>query len=920
MHNKSLTGKRIADIIVIIAIVIIPLMYGALLTSAYESPIERMSNIKAAIINDDSPADIRLVTGETKRFALGDELVEALTDPNGEDVGFTWEEMTLEEAQRQISNEEIRAYLHIPSGFTEAVTQFATADAGRSRQQLLELRTDDGINYLAGTLSRTVALALQERLTQMSADQYIDNVLVGMGKISNGMNEAADGADQLSSGAGAMTTGLGTLADGTQTAANGSTLLVAGARQLADGISQASSGSGELSKGAVTLRDGAHTLNDGVSRYIDAVGQARNGATTLSQGVELYTNGVSQAADGASRISAGAGALAQLSEGITSYTSAVDMLRSQVNGDGSANTLVGGVATLSSAIGAPTAQGNLADPQSNVSLVQGANALHQGTTQLAGRLNDPATQGALTALNTGTQTLATGIEEYTAAVAQAQTLCAAGQTAQCQAVLDGLVARNTALNAGAQQLTAGTAAAQAQFTELTQGVNALDQAAGKLEDGMRKIAAGAQQLQGKVGAHTDIPNPQTGEGMTVAGALNALSSQSPGLRDGGKSATGLIDATGQLSEGLSTLASQNGRVSAGSQQLADGLTTLDSKSPALTSGASQLADGSTRLAAGVDTLRGGLGQLSEGSTTLAGKSSELADGLSKLAEGSNQARSGSAKLADGAQQLKNGLEEGAEQIPTFKAGDTTHIASVVSSPVRVEAERSNPVAHNGAGFTPMFMSLSLWIGAIAMFLVMPALDRRGSSAERWWMSAFKPAIRGTILGVTQAVVLVLGTNWLVGLNTANLPLLLFVAVAASLTFVAVNQMLLVALAYRGRFVSILLLCLQITSMGATFPIETSPAFFQWIHPLLPMSYTQLAMRSAIAGQGADGAVVEMLLMLALWFAVAVLLIMFAAYKRRGLDPLPHDNALLRDALAEEAQAQEELDAMSKEAAQARWDE
>ncbi|MDN6566524.1 MAG: YhgE/Pip family protein, partial [Actinomyces sp.] len=150
------------------------------------------------------------------------------------------------------------------------------------------------------------------------------------------------------------------------------------------------------------------------------------------------------------------------------------------------------------------------------------------------------------------------------------------------------------------------------------------------------------------------------------------------------------------------------------------------------------------------------------------------------------------------------------------------------------------------------------------------------------------------------------TNWLVGLEAVDVGGLVLLAIVSSLTFVALNQMLVATLAYRGRFVSIVFLCLQITSMGATFPIETAPKFFQWIHPWLPMSYTQLAFREMLAGAGATHAVRNCLLVLALYFALAVVLTFVAAHLRSGARPLPSDNALLGDSLA----AAEEADRAS----------
>ena len=44
----------------------------------------------------------------------------------------------------------------------------------------------------------------------------------------------------------------------------------------------------------------------------------------------------------------------------------------------------------------------------------------------------------------------------------------------------------------------------------------------------------------------------------------------------------------------------------------------------------------------------------------------------------------------------------------------------------------------------------------------------------------------------------------------------------------------------GKFLSIVLLMLQLTSAAGTFPIETVPRFFQVINPFLPMTYVVVA--------------------------------------------------------------------------------
>ena len=68
-------------------------------------------------------------------------------------------------------------------------------------------------------------------------------------------------------------------------------------------------------------------------------------------------------------------------------------------------------------------------------------------------------------------------------------------------------------------------------------------------------------------------------------------------------------------------------------------------------------------------------------------------------------------------------------------------------------------------------------------------------------------------------------------------------------FVDVNLMFALAYAFRhiGKAVAVILLIVQIPGSSGMFPIEMMPAFFQFIHPLLPFTYSIDAMREAIGG-------------------------------------------------------------------------
>jgi putative membrane protein len=61
-------------------------------------------------------------------------------------------------------------------------------------------------------------------------------------------------------------------------------------------------------------------------------------------------------------------------------------------------------------------------------------------------------------------------------------------------------------------------------------------------------------------------------------------------------------------------------------------------------------------------------------------------------------------------------------------------------------------------------------------------------------------------------------------------------------------------------VSLVLLMLQLSSSGGTYPVETTPAFFQALHPFMPATYVVNGLRELITG-GVDSR---------LWLSVLVM--------------------------------------------------
>ena len=242
------------------------------------------------------------------------------------------------------------------------------------------------------------------------------------------------------------------------------------------------------------------------------------------------------------------------------------------------------------------------------------------------------------------------------------------------------------------------------------------------------------------------------------------------------------------------------------------------------------------------------------------------------------ARSGAAQLASGATQLSDGLKSGVAQLPATDAAAAKKAATVAADPIGVTIERDNKIADIGQVIATFFVPLGLWVGALAVFLVMRPVTRRalGSTAGNGRLVLSTIARAGAVT-VAQAVLLTALVHFAVGVSWAALPATLGFSILMALAFTAFHYLLTIGLGRGGLVVSLFLLAVQITSTGGLYPIQLLSTPFQVISPFLPLTYGVQGMQGIIAG-GSVGTVITSALVL-LAFGVASVLVALLAIRR-----------------------------------------
>lgn len=243
----------------VLALVLVPLLYGSLYLFANHDPYGRLDHIPAALVMQDE--------GSQELGNAGDKVATKLQDSGA----FHWNRVSAQDAETGVRDGKYSFSMTIPKDFSAAL---GSSSAFQPRQGLITVTTNDANNYLVGTIADKVSSEVRQSITSEVGQTAADKFLLGFGTIYSETQQAADGAGQL--------------ADATGKARDGSAQLVDGQRKLLDGATQISGGLSELSTGLNTLHDKTKDLPANAQKLADGAAQVASGnAQVAAQGQHI---------------------------------------------------------------------------------------------------------------------------------------------------------------------------------------------------------------------------------------------------------------------------------------------------------------------------------------------------------------------------------------------------------------------------------------------------------------------------------------------------------------------------------------------------------------------------------------------------------------------------------------------------------
>lgn len=526
--------KNKGVLVSIIAVLLIPIVYAAVLLSAKWGPYDNLSNLPVAVVNKDTGA----ISGD-EEINVGRDLVEDFKKSRN----LGWKFVSEEEAEKGLEDLDYYMVIEIPEDFSKNVTTVLEPEP-----QQLELRyiQNEGLNFMAAQVTNSATERIREQLGNKITETYVRNLFSQLGVLSDGVQSAADGSEQIYTGSSELKDGTGQLLTALTEKSGDIDKLASGAKQLKDGtgelLTTLTSKQGDISQ----LAGGAKDLSGGTGLLLQTLKQKAPGVNELEVGAKTIDAGVARfQAEAMGPLVAG---LEKTQNDLGANLKAFQPEIARLSG--ASNELYALSPQISSAAAALnsqlkdyfTANGtiNNADVQQLLGLSQTVSTGNAGIKLYADGIKggvDTAV-GAITGLSSGENSLVGGIGQLIAGAKFANskvtelkagtTLLAAGAD-EINTGWNSLITNVSKLNQGATQILAGNATVETGWRQLSAGAT-------QLNSGMKQVSDGTSTVQAGWGSLTDGVT-QVDEGLVQ---LNEGSEElATGLKSGAEEASAL---------------------------------------------------------------------------------------------------------------------------------------------------------------------------------------------------------------------------------------------------------------------------------------------------------------------------------------------------------------------------------------------
>ena len=191
-----------------------------------------------------------------------------------------------------------------------------------------------------------------------------------------------------------------------------------------------------------------------------------------------------------------------------------------------------------------------------------------------------------------------------------------------------------------------------------------------------------------------------------------------------------------------------------------------------------------------------------------------------------------------------------DELVKYLKNDANKESEFISNPVKLKQTDVYPVPNYGSASTPFYTALCLWVGAVLFSSIASTkfhLNEKQQLKYSKRQQFLARMMTYLTVGFFQALIVVLGNQWLLGAYTKNPVWNVIFALIIDLAFMMMVYVLVALFDNLGKGIAIIILVLSISAGGGNFPIEMSGPFFRAIHPYIPFTHAVNLLHESVGG-------------------------------------------------------------------------
>ncbi|MGL4344055.1 MAG: YhgE/Pip family protein [Cellulosilyticaceae bacterium] len=236
--------------------------------------------------------------------------------------------------------------------------------------------------------------------------------------------------------------------------------------------------------------------------------------------------------------------------------------------------------------------------------------------------------------------------------------------------------------------------------------------------------------------------------------------------------------------------------------------------------------------------------------------------------------------------LLNG-EVNLQSLITNMTMDNSAKSDFLASPVVLNSHKLYPLANYGAGMTPFYTTLCLWVGALLLTALLSTKAKNASFEYTPIQEFFGKYLLFLLLAMLQGLMASLGDIFVLGVEIKEPILFVLLAIFYSMIFSGIIYTLVSLFGNVGKALGVILLVLQLAGSGGTFPIQVIPASLQKLSKFLPFTYAIGGMREAVAGVSFDNLMLDLGMLIVFFIMFMILGVLLKQKANKFLHKFAH---------------------------------